>query len=166
MQVSPVAVRLYLWNGEPLEAMFYLRPGDTAADRVWESLGERLNDPQTRFLACRIAGHVELLNVDAVAYVEVEGILPEVSQEDTVGALRLAATVSLRCGHSLAGEFLAILPPGRSRLSDLLSAPVERFLLFVDPFKTRYIRREAIDRVRPGDPLDELMVGLGAGAEG
>lgn len=157
MQVSPVTVRLYLWNGEPLEATFYLRPAETPGDTVWESLGERLNDPQARFLACRIAGHVELLNVDAVAYVEVEGTLPEVAQEDTVGALRLPATVSLRSGESLAGEFLAILPPERSRLSDLLSVPTERFLLFVDPFKARYIHREAIGRVRPGDPLDELM---------
>jgi hypothetical protein len=146
-----------MWNGEPLEATFYLRPGDGSGDKVWESLRERLNDLQARFLACRIGGHLELLNVDAVACVEVEGTLPEVDQEVTVGALRLPAMVSLRSGQSFAGEFLAILPPERSRLSDLLSSPRERFLLFVDPFKARYIQREAIDRVRPGDPLDDLM---------
>ncbi|HYG62591.1 MAG TPA: hypothetical protein VEL74_08405 [Thermoanaerobaculia bacterium] len=153
VHVHPTTARLFLWNREHLEASFYLRPGATLGGG-WEGLGERLNDPGTRFLACQIDGRVELVHLDALAYVEVTGALPEVARREMVGATRLPAALSLRCGRSLSGEFLAILPPGRRRLSDLLNCHDERFLLLVNPAVTRYVHRDAVARVIPADDPD------------
>lgn len=150
VHVHSVTARLFLWNREHLEASFYLRPSGLAGSG-WESLGERLNDRGTRFLACHIDGRVELVHLDALAFVEVTGTLPEVTRREAVGATRLGAALSLRCGRSMSGEFLAILPPGRRRLSDLLNLPDERFLLLINPAVTRYVHRDAIGRVIPAD---------------
>ncbi|HVR98159.1 MAG TPA: hypothetical protein VMW27_16190 [Thermoanaerobaculia bacterium] len=150
LQVAELTVRLVLWDRGSIDATLYLRLASTRG-AGWESLGERLNDPEIRFLACQNDGEIELVHLDSIAYVEAPGRLPEITQREQVGALRHPADVILRCGQRLTGEFLSIMPPGRLRLSDLLNAGEERFYLFPEGQVTRYIHRDAISRVVPGE---------------
>lgn len=147
-QVAELTVRLVLWDQSSFDATLYLRLA-SARGIGWESLGERLNDPGIRFLACQAGGGIELVHLDSIAYVEAPGRLPEIAQGEQVGALRQAADVLLRCGQRLSGEFLSIMPPGRLRLSDLLNAFEGRFFLFPEEQVTRYVHRDAIARVLP-----------------
>ncbi len=149
-QVAELTVRLVLWDQSSFDATLYLRLASSRGIG-WESLGERLNDPGIRFLACQTDGEVELVHLDSIAYVEAPGRLPEIAQREQVGALRQAADVVLRCGQRLTGEFLSIMPPGRLRLSDLLNAFEGRFFLFPEEQVTRYVHRDAIARVLPRD---------------
>jgi hypothetical protein len=43
---------------------------------------------------------------------------------------------------------LYLLPPGSNRVSDLLNAPTPDFLLLAGGGLTRYVRRDALARVR------------------
>lgn len=146
--VSDFSACLVLGNGDCFEASFYLRLS-SAFGHGRESLGERLNDPATLFLACKVEEEVQLVHLKSIAYLEVHGSLPEVEYLEHVGAARQPAILTLRTGDTIQGEFLSILPPNRSRVSDLLNAPDERFLLFLTDRLSLYINRDAIVRVCP-----------------
>jgi hypothetical protein len=146
--VAGIAAEVVLWNGESIPVSFYLRLA-SAQGTGRETLGERLNDPETRFLACKIEDRIELLNLDWISYVRAPGILPEVGQREELGAARLRARVTVQSGYVLEGEFLSVLPSERSRLSDLLNVASERFLLFLAPAAVLYVNRAAIVRTAP-----------------
>jgi hypothetical protein len=146
--VAGIAAEAILWNGEAITTSFYLRLASAqGADR--ETLGERLNDPETQFLPCKIGERVELLNLDWLSFLRVEGVLPEVGRREELGAVRQPARVTVQSGYVLDGEFLYCLPAARSRLSDFLNLAGERFVLFLAPAAVFYINRKAIVRIVP-----------------
>jgi hypothetical protein len=146
--VAGIATEAVLGNGDSVECSFYLRlAGARGSGR--ETLGERLNDPEVRFLPCKIEDRVELLNLNSLSFIRVSGILPEVGRRLELGAVRQRARVTVQSGYLLEGEFLCVLPSERSRLSDLLNQTSDRFLLFLAPAAALYINRDNIVRVVP-----------------
>jgi hypothetical protein len=113
-----------------------------------ETLGERLNDLSVRFLPCRVDGRVELVRVDGISFVEARAPLPELREIEEVGAVRQQVDVELAGGYHLGGELVYTRPPGSQRVSDLLNSGAERFLLLLDGDQARYLRRDALVRVR------------------
>lgn len=148
LSIAGIAAEVVLWSGDSLAAAFYLRLA-SAQGRGRETLGERLNDPMTHFLPCKVDSRVELVNLDWISYLRVSGFLPEVEQLEEAGAVRQRARVTVQSGYVLEGEFLYVLPSARSRLSDLLNESGDRFLLFLAPAAALYINRNAIVRVVP-----------------
>jgi hypothetical protein len=148
VSVSDFSACMVLLNGDCFEASFYLRLS-SAYGYGRETLGERLNDSNNLFLACKVDDEVQLLQLASIAYIQVRGSLPEAEYREHVGASRQRATLTLKTGETLAGEFLSILPPSRSRVSDLLNSPEERFLLFFTEGSSLYVNRDAIVRVCP-----------------
>lgn len=146
--VSDFSAFMLLLNGDCFEASFYLRLS-SAYGYGKETLGERLNDPDTRFLACKVQEEVQLVHLSSIDFIQVQGALPEAEYREHVGASRQPATVTLRTGETMRGEFLSILPPNRSRVSDLLNSPDERFLLFFTEGMTLFVNRDSILRVCP-----------------
>jgi hypothetical protein len=146
--VAGITSQIVFRDGKPLTVSFYLRlAGAGMAGR--ETLGERLNDPGTRFLACKVDERVEILNLSAISLIRVMGALPEIAAQERQGAIRQPARVAMGCGETLRGEFLCVAPSTRVRLSDLLNAPDRRFLLFLAEGRGIYLRREDIVRVVP-----------------
>lgn len=146
--VSDFSACMVLLNGDCFETSFYLRLS-SAYGYGRETLGERLNEPATRFLACKVDEEVQLVQLSSIAYILVRGTLPEAEYREHVGGSRQRATITLRTGEVMPGEFLSILPPNRSRVSDLLNSPEERFLLFLTEGMSLYVNRDAIVRVCP-----------------
>lgn len=146
--VAGIAAEVILWDGESFMTSFYLRLA-SAQGTGRETLGERLNDPATRFLPCKIGDQVELMSLNWISYVRVAGTLPEVAQLEEVGAVRQRGRVVVQSGYVLDGEFLYVQPSARARLSDHLNFSVERFLLYLAPAAVLYINRDAIVRVVP-----------------
>jgi hypothetical protein len=141
-----LTAKLHLWNGDIVDASFYLRPTGSTSTGM-EGLGERLNDAKTTFLACKVDQQVQLLHLNAIAYIYMPELTEEVEYLETVGAQRQTARLTLRTCETLSGEFLSILPPGRSRVSDLLNEPGQRFVLFLHQGGTCWVNRKAIARV-------------------
>jgi hypothetical protein len=145
--VAGLATHITLWNSKTLVASLYLRLSTDVLGR--ECLGNRLNDPATRFLPCKVEDKIELLNLKMIAQIRILGPLPDVEIKEELGATRQAARVTLTSGYTLSGDFFSILPSSRSRLSDLLNMTDETFLLFLTPSAPMYLNREAIVRVVP-----------------
>jgi hypothetical protein len=146
--VAGVSAEVILWSGESITASFYLRLA-SASGVGRETLGERLNDPGTRFIPCKADERVELLNLDWISYIRVAGAIPEVAQREQLGATRQWARIAMQSGYLLEGQFLCVLPSARARLSDLLNVSTERFLLFLAPAAALYINRKSIVRIIP-----------------
>lgn len=147
--VAGITAQVTFWNGKSLSCSFYLRLAGSSSTSNRETLGERLNDPHTRFLACKVDERVELVSLKAISFIRVPGTLPEAEMQEQLGAIRQPARVTLACGYSLNGDFFSIMPSARARLSDLLNLTDERFLLFLAPGGTVYIQRDSIVRVVP-----------------
>jgi hypothetical protein len=146
--VAGVSAEVILWSAEALSASFYLRLA-SASGVGRETLGERLNDPGTRFIPCRVGDRIELLNLDWISFIRVEGPGPEVARREEMGAVRKPARITLQSGYRLEGDLLSMLPHARARLSDLLNLSTDRFLLFLAPAAVLYVNRKAIVRVVP-----------------
>jgi hypothetical protein len=112
-----------------------------------ETLGERLNTEGLRFLPVALGEKVELLQMDAIADVKVEGASPELEELDSVGAVHQSVVVHLATGDRLAGELVYQMPQGSPRVSDLLNSPKSRFLLLVQPGCCHYVNQKAVVRV-------------------
>jgi hypothetical protein len=149
LAVAGISAEVVFWSGKSMLTSFYLRLASSQGMRR-ETLGERLNDPETRFLACKTGDRTELLNPDWLSHLRVFGPLAEVGQQEEVGAKRQPAWLTLQSGCVLRGEFLSVQSVERSRLSDLLNASGDRFLLFLMPAAAMYVNRSAIVRVVPG----------------
>jgi hypothetical protein len=81
--------------------------------------------------------------------VEALAPLPELDRFDQLGAVRQAVEVDLAGGGTLKGELVYSRPPGSQRVSDLLNAGAERFLLLIDEAaRALYVRRDELLRVR------------------
>jgi hypothetical protein len=146
--VAGVAAEVVLWSGESVAASFYLRLA-SASGSGRETLGERLNDRETRFIPCKIGDRVELLNLDWISYLRVSGPLVDIGRREELGAVRHKAQLTMQSGYVLQGELLYVLPAARSRVSDLLNDAGDRFLLFLAPAAAMYVNRSAIVRVIP-----------------
>jgi hypothetical protein len=152
MAATLLAVRLVLQWGEGLAGVLHLRDTPSPSGER-EGLGARLNEPGAPFLPFSPAGpgrRLELVHRNAVAYVEHPGELPEIARLRALGAAAHPVEVELTTGELLHGELLAIAPPDRRRLSDLLNQG-ETFLPLVDAGRTFYVHRDAVARVRDRD---------------
>jgi len=151
--VEALAVRLVTLDGRGTESFVFLHT-TSGRHRGPETLGERLGDGDTRFLPCETAGGVELVNLDQVAYLECARGLPEVTELDELSSFRAFAAVELQTGERLTGELRYRLPAFSCRVSDLLNAAEERFLLLTAPHHAWYVNRRAVMRVRVQTPME------------
>jgi hypothetical protein len=147
VEVHPLPVRLHTRDGGAVEVEVFLHTvGESGRP---ETLGDRLNDPHLRFLPCRVAGRVELVHLERLVFVEALAPLPELQELEEVGAVRQPVEVDLADGRSLRGTLVYSRPAGSQRVSDLLNAGNERFLLLVEAAaRTLYVRRDELLRVR------------------
>lgn len=111
-------------------------------------MGDRLNDKATEFLPAEIKGKTELVRVSWIAYIEMSAESPEIAHLEQLGARRTTVSLRLVTGEKLYGEVLYIMPPDRSRISDLLNAGDWRFLLLDVKEKVCFVHRDAIATVR------------------
>lgn len=147
LEVSNLPVRLHTADGRVVEAEVFLHA--VGGSGRPETLEDRLNDPDLRFLPCRVAGRVELVHLERVAVVEALAPLPELERLAEIGAVRQSVEVELAGGRALQGELVYSRPPGSQRVSDLLNSGNERFLLLVDgAARALYVRRDELLRVR------------------
>lgn len=145
--VDALAVRLVTFDGKGSEAFVFLH---ATSGRHFgpETLGERLASREVLFLPCETAVGVELVNLDQVAYLECAPGLPEIAELDELASFRVGAALELAHGECLTGELRYRLPPFSCRVSDLLNAAAERFLLLTTPDRCWYVNRRAVVRVR------------------
>lgn len=148
--VEAIAVRLVTLAGVSCEALVYLH---TTSGRHLgaETLGERLSSAETLFLPCETAAGVELVNLDQLAYLHCPPGLPEVKMLDELSGFRVTAVLELAHGEALRGQLRYRLPAFACRVSDLLNAPTERFLLLTAADRCCYVNRRAVVRVRTED---------------
>lgn len=139
-------LRLVLQWGEARVGGLFLRETHTAHGEP-ESVGGRLNEPDTRFVPFSVHGSVELVRLGAVAYVEHLGELPEVVRLLETGAQSQEVAVELTTGEVIHGEILAHAPPERARLSDVLNQ-CEPFFPLLSQGSTLYVNRDAVAAVR------------------
>ena len=146
VQVERVAATVVDRKGRSSELAFFLH---TVSPHLFatETVFERLNDPDCRFLPCEIGGRTELIRLSSLSYVEVHGLAPEIERLEEIGAVRTRVELELDCGDSLAGELVYEAPPNADRVSDLLNRRATRFLLLVSGERTLFVRRDAIARV-------------------
>ena len=150
--VKPVAVRVTDSRGETLDAEIFLH-ADSGHHPGPETLGDRLNDPEGRFMPCRIDGEIQLLHLDRVAWVEQDDLASEAAELEEMEAGRTPAELILVTGETLRGDFLYLMPEERSRPSDALNRSTTPFLLLLTPTEaTRWVHRAAIARVRFLEP--------------
>jgi hypothetical protein len=145
--VEALAVRVVTLDGKGSESFVFLHT-TSGRHRGPETLGERLGSADTRFLPCETAGGVELVNLEQVAYLECPRGLPEVAELDDLASFRAFAALELAGGERLTGELRYRLPPFSCRVSDLLNAVEERFLLLTAAHHCWYVNRRAVVRVR------------------
>ena len=148
VETRAIAVRVVALDARATEAELFLHTVGERTARP-ESLDDRLNGGFA-FVPVRVAGRIELLNLDHIAYLACAGETPEVAARLEVGAQREAAELDLVHGETLAGDLVYTLPPGHARVSDLLNSPTERFLLFGAGGETLFVNRAAVVRARTG----------------
>jgi hypothetical protein len=147
IEVARVPIRLRTLRGENIDATVFVRPVGHADFRP-ESVGDRLNDPDTRFLPCKIDGESQLVRLSAISYVVMTEPAPEVESLQAVGAIRSPAELWLKSNDRLSGDLLYEAKRGEERVSDMLNRSGRRFLVLVDGQTTYFVQRDAIDRVR------------------
>jgi len=141
-----VTTRVISLSGDVRDVDVFLGP---AVHRQYETetLGERLNAEGLRFLPVAAGEKVELLQLDYIADVQLEGLAPEVARLDDIGASRKAVTVHLSTGDMLKGDLVYVMPKERPRVSDVLNSPGNQFLLLVEAGRSHYVNRKAVVRV-------------------
>jgi len=147
LEVLEAPLRVVGRDGREATASLFLHAVGEHGGRP-ETIGERLNDRAARFVPLRRGGAVELTNLDWIAYVAAPGKLPEAAAQEATGARRAAVELELAGGATLAGELLYARPAGSARVSDLLNAGEERFLLLVTAEETLFVHRAAVVRAR------------------
>lgn len=147
IDVTRVPIRLRTLRGEDIEADVFVHPVGHADNRP-ESVGDRLNDLDTRFLPCEIDGEGQLVRLSSISYVVMSESPPEVESLQTVGATQSQVELWLRSNDRLRGFLLYEAERGEERVSDMLNRADRRFVVLIDGPTTYFVRREAIDRVR------------------
>lgn len=145
--VRKLAVQLVDLRGERSSAVVFLHAVSSRDPRP-ETLGDRLNAPDARFLPCQIGEKVELVQLAWISYLEVPGTLAEVDALRAVGAHEEDLDLELAHGERVSATMLYEARVGRDRVSDVLNAEGAEFLLFLDGERTLYVRRGAMVRVR------------------
>jgi hypothetical protein len=141
-----VSTRVVTFGGATREVDVFLGPA-LHRHHEPETLGERLNAQGLQFLPVAMGDKVELLQIDYIADVQLEGVAPEVERLESIGAARKPVTVHLATGSALRGDLLCVMPKERPRLSDALNDPSNQFLLVIEPGRSHYVNRKAVVRV-------------------
>ena len=147
IDVNRAQIRQKTLKGENIEGAFLVHTVGHADYRP-ETVGDRLNDPQTRFLPCDVGGERQLVRLSSISYVAMTEPTPEVEDLEAVGAIRASAELWLRSGDRLAGDLLYEAERGEERISDMLNRSRSRFLVLVDQETTYFVHCDAIDRVK------------------
>jgi len=140
-------IRLRTLDGEDVDATVFVHPV-AHADYRSESIGDRLNDPDTRFLPCKIDGESQLVCLSSISYVVMTETPPEVETLEAVGATRSPVELWLKSNDRLKGDLLYEAERGEERVSDMLNRASCRFLVLVDGKTTYFVQCAAIDRVK------------------
>lgn len=147
LEVERVAASVVDRRGRAKELVFFLH--STSPRRfAHETVADRLNDPDTRFMPCEREGRTELIRLSSLSYVEIHGMAPELERLEEIGAVRSKVELELDCGDTLTGELLYEAPPRADRVSDLLNSRAARFLLLTTDGRTLFVRRDAVAWVR------------------
>jgi len=144
--VRKLTVQLVDMRGERSPAVVFLHAVSSHDPRP-ETLGDRLNAAEAKFLPCQVGDRVELVQVAWLSYLEVSGTLPEVDGLRAVGAHEEDLELELAHGEKVSGTFLYEARSGRDRVSDVLNSEGSEFLLLMNDERTLYVRRGAIVRV-------------------
>lgn len=147
IDVDQIPIRLHTLRGEDVEAAVFVHPVGHADFRP-ESVGDRLNDPDTRFLPCYIDGESQLVRLSSISYVEMTAPVPELESLEAVGAVRTSVELWLKSGDRLRGDLLYEAERGEERVSDMLNRGRYRFLILVDGASACFVQSDAIDRVK------------------
>lgn len=147
IDVDRILIRLRTRTGEQIEATVFVHPV-VHADYRSESVGDRLNDAEARFLPCEIDGESHLLSLSSITCAVLEGPVREVESLENVGAMRSSVELWLKSGDRLQGELLYEAKRGEERVSDMLNRTDRRFLVLIDGETTYFVLRDAIDRVK------------------
>lgn len=148
LQVERVAATVVDSRGRSSDLVFFLH---TVSPHLFsmETVADRLNEPEARFLPGEVAGRTELVRLSSLSYVEIHGLPPEMQRLEEIGAVHCQVEMELDSGDLLAGELVYEAPPTTDRVSDLLNSRAPRFLLLAIGDRTLFVRRDAIARVRP-----------------
>jgi hypothetical protein len=141
-----VSTRLVTFAGATRDVDVFLGPA-VHRHHETETLGERLNAQGLKFLPVALGEKVELLQLDYIADVQLDGVAPEVERLESNGAARQPVTVHLTTGSALRGDLVYVMPKERPRVSDVLNDPASQFLLLVEPGRSHYVNRKAVVRV-------------------
>ena len=147
IDVARIPIRLRTLLGEDIDATVFVHPVGHADYRP-ESVGDRLNDPDTHFLPCEIDGESQLVRLSSISYVVMAEPPPELVSLETVGATRSPAELWLKSNDQLKGDLLYEAERGEERVSDMLNRTPSRFLVLVDGEATYFVQCDAIDRVK------------------
>ncbi len=147
IEVDKLAAHLVELDGSSFDVHFFLHQVGPHALRH-ESVGDRLNDPESRFLPCEIDGFTWLVRVAGIAYVRFDEPPPELALLEEVGALRARVDLLLRSGEHLRGELVYEARSPSGRVSDFLNADPQRFLLVHTRQGVFYVHRDAVSRIR------------------
>lgn len=141
-----VSTRVVSFSGDTREVDVFLGP---ALRRHYETetLGERLNAQGLQFLPVSAGDKIELLQLDYIADVQIDGEAPELERVEFASATRKPVTVHLSNGSAVRGDFIYMMPRERPRVSDALNDPSHQFLLVVEPGRSHYLNRKAVVRV-------------------
>lgn len=148
MATHQLQARLVPIRGDVLEVAFFLRGVDHHHGVSDEYIGERLNNPSLTFIPIFVGKSTELFQVAEIAYVEVNGPLPEIEDFDDANASRAPVVLHLVNGKRLDGSLVFMMPPEQCRISDVLNSAGTRFLLLVSAGRSYYVNRSAILRAQ------------------
>src|SRR5579871_6941783 len=95
-----VTTRVVSVAGDTRDLDVFLGPAQHRQHEA-ETLGERLNSGGLRFLPVAAGDRVELLQLDYIADVQLDGEAPELARLEELGAARQPVTVHLSTGHTL-----------------------------------------------------------------
>jgi len=146
-ETKQLPARLVPVRGDGLEVVFFLRTVDHQGMRL-EHLGERLNREHLRFIPIGVGDAIELFQLDRIAYIEYEGLLPEIEELRAVGADRERVVFYLINGERLEGDLVFVMPPDCHRVSDVMNVSEDKLLLLVAEHHCFYVRRTAVMRVQ------------------
>lgn len=147
IDVSRTPIRLKTLTGEEIDATVFVHPVGHADYRP-ESVGDRLNDPDTKFLPCEIDGESQLVSLSSISYAVMTEPVPEVESLETVGATHSQVELWLKSSDRLKGVLLYEAERGEERVSDMLNRTENRFLVLTDGSTTYFVLRDAVDRVK------------------
>lgn len=147
IEVMRTPIRLKTLNGEEIDATVFVHPVGHADYRP-ESVGDRLNDPDTRFLPCEIDGEKQLVRLSSISYAVMTEPVPEVTSLETVGATHSQVELCLKSKDRLRGDLLYEAKRGEERVSDMLNRSECRFLVLTDGQTTYFVLRDGVDRVK------------------